>query len=116
MTMLFFETRVGPSKIAGTGVFSMTHIPRGAIVGDLTHECAILTQDAYQEAQRAGDQWVILRAVRAFGEMFAYNGPATPGAEVVSEDEDYINHSGNPTFLYHCGICLHGVISLPGRS
>ena len=102
--MLFFETRVGPSPIAGKGVFSMTRIPRGAIVGDLTHKCEFLTEDEYHEAQRAGDRWVIQRAVRAVGRLFVYGAPATEETEIAFENEDYTNHNGNPTLLYHCGI------------
>jgi len=92
------------SRVAGKGVFSTTSIPRGAIVGDFTHEYEFLTEDEYQDAQRAGDRFVIQRGSRAFGPLFGYRPRAAQETEVILQNDDYTNHSENPTLLYHCGI------------
>jgi SET domain len=101
--VLFFATRIAASPIAGRGVFATTNIPRGTIVGSFTHRCTFLSEEDYRSAQLAGDQWVIKKAVRAIGRLFAYIGPATPAAKLALLNEDYTNHSENPSLLYHCG-------------
>jgi len=82
---------------SGAGIYvigyrgAATRIPRGAIVGDLTHECEFLTADEYQTAQRAGDRLVIQRAVHAIGALFVYHAPTTKEIG-VGEELRYSTH------------------------
>jgi hypothetical protein len=102
--VLLVETRVGPSRVAGKGLFAMTDIPCGAIVGDFVYKCELLTEEEYEEAQRNGDRLVLRRAVRSVGPRFVYGTWSTEGAPPAFLNEDYMNHSENPNLLYHCGI------------
>jgi hypothetical protein len=96
--MLFYKVEVRPSPIAGRGLFSKEAISKGAIIGLLAHATPIMTEEEYQEAQRHGEQLIILSAVRLAGKYFIYGEQIT--------DEEYINHSADPTMLYHCGIAF----------
>lgn len=94
--MFLFRTELRDLRIAGTGVFALEPIPRGAIAGFLNYKVNIVTEEQYQQAQRDGDLLLIQSAVRWIGDYFLHN--------TENENEDYINHAENANLLYHCGI------------
>jgi SET domain-containing protein len=96
--MLFYETEVQESPVSGRGLFAKDFIPKGAVIGDLTHGASLITEAEYQEAQRRGEHVIIMSAVRLVGKYFIF------GHEITKEE--YINHSEDPTMLYHCGLAL----------
>jgi SET domain-containing protein len=96
--MLFYQAEVRESPVAGRGLFSKEPIPKGAVVGFLARQAPLMTEDEYQDAQHRGEQVIIMSAVRLAGKYFIY------GSEI--SDEEYINHSSDPSLLYHCGIAF----------
>lgn len=101
--MIFFKTGVRDSGISGKGIFALEPIPRGAIIGDLTFDAKIITEEAYQQAQRDGNLHMIKCAIRVAGSLYVYTTPPRL-SEGILDNEDYINHSTNPNMLYHCGL------------
>ena len=96
--MLTVKTKVGNSPIQGLGLYADEFIPKGKLIGLFPYQADLLTEDEYQDAQRAGNEVIIWSAVRWIGNYFL------TGTEIGSEER--INHSSNPTMLYHCGLCF----------
>jgi hypothetical protein len=101
--MLFFESEVSLSKIEGLGLFAMENIPGGSVVGNLSSDCIYMSEKKYNEAQIEGDPAVIQSGIRMVKSIFMINNPSEDN-EFLYKNEDYLNHSQNPTLLYHCGI------------
>jgi SET domain-containing protein len=94
--MLFVDAEVCESKIAGSGLFLRSPAGKGAIVSIHAVDAQLLTQAEYQEAQRQGNELAIRSGIRWVGRYFLH-------AKVMPV-ESYINHSDDPSLLYHCGI------------
>lgn len=96
--MIFFKTEVKDTGTYGQGLFLLEHVKKGEIIGILTMDCGVMTEDEYQREQAVNNEIIVMTAVRWIGRYFLY------GDKIGSEE--YINHSKNPTMLYHCGICF----------
>lgn len=96
--MLYVKYEVRPSEINGKGLFLLESVQKGQIIALSVTDANYSTEREYQEEQSKGDDLMIMTAVRYVGKHFIYT--------TFIEDEDYINHSENPTVLYHCGICF----------
>jgi hypothetical protein len=94
--MLFFDTEIRESKIGEKGLFSKEHIQKKAVIGILVLGFPIMTEDAYQEAQRKKQHEIIMTSIRWIDNWFMYGDKIT--------NEEFINHSLNANMLYHCGI------------
>jgi SET domain-containing protein len=94
--MFLYKVETKASAIAGKGVYALEPILAGSVVCVGYYGGLLITEKEYQDAQRRGDQLIIQSAVRAVGEYFIYNSELT--------DDEYINHSGKPNMLYHCGV------------
>jgi SET domain-containing protein len=104
--MIFFKTEVRESGTHGEGLFLLEPVKKGEIIGILTHGCGIMTEDEYQRQQAENNKIIIMTAVRWVGKYFLY------GDAIGSEE--FINHSSDPTMLYHCGVCFATRDLLPG--
>jgi SET domain-containing protein len=96
--MLRVETEVKASTIQGLGLFAVEFIPKGKLIAIFPYGAEILSEDEYQNEQRAGNEVIIWSAVRWIGDYFL------TGDEIGKEER--INHSSDPTMLYHCGLCF----------
>ena len=96
--MIFFKTEVKDTGTYGRGLFLLEPVTKGQIIGILTMDCGVMTEDEYQSEQAANNEIIVMTAVRWIGRYFLY------GDKIGSEE--FINHSENPTMLYHCGICF----------
>lgn len=96
--MLFYDAEVRESPVAGRGLFATEPIPKGSVIGWLAQGAPLMTEAEYQDAQRRGEHVIVMSAVRLVGKYFIY------GHEITREE--YINHSDDPSMLYHCGLAL----------
>ncbi|MBL7101055.1 MAG: SET domain-containing protein [Nanoarchaeota archaeon] len=96
--MLCVRTKIKKSGTHGKGLFTLEYIKKGMIVGILAKDAKVMTEEENQKLEKEGDKIVIQTAVRWVGNYFLYSD--------VIENEDFINHSDNPSLLYHCGICF----------
>ncbi len=96
--MLYVKAEVKNSNIHGKGLFLLEPVKKGQIMILLAHNSKLMTEEKYQEEQRKNNKIITMSALRYVGKYFLYD-------EEI-ESEDYINHSSNPTMLYHCGICF----------
>ncbi|MGA3097107.1 MAG: SET domain-containing protein [Bryobacteraceae bacterium] len=94
--MLFIDAEVRDSKIAGSGLFVRSPVPKGAIVSIHAVDAQLLTQAEYQEEQRKGNELVTRSGIRWVGRYFLHARKMPV--------ESFINHSDDPTLLYHCGV------------
>ena len=94
--MLFVRAEVQHSKIAGDGLFVTESVKKGQVVSIHAANSAILTQEQYQEEQRKGNELVVRSGIRWVGRYFLY------AKEMPIES--YLNHSDDPSLLYHCGV------------
>jgi SET domain-containing protein len=94
--MLLVDAEVRESKIAGSGLFLRSPVPKGTVVSIHAADAKLLTQAEYQEEQRNGNELAIRSGIRWVGRYFLRARKMPP--------ESYINHSDEPTLLYHCGI------------
>jgi SET domain-containing protein len=94
--MLFVDAEVRESRIAGRGLFLRSSVRKGAVVSIHAVDAQLLTQAEYQEEQRKGNALAIRGGIRWVGRYFLHAKRMPP--------ESYINHSDDPTLLYHCGI------------
>jgi len=96
--MLCVKTEIRASSLSGRGLFVLEDVPAGHIVGILGHDAPVISEDAYLERLRTDDAVFALTSVRWVGRHFLYGNSIT--------HEEYINHSFEPSMLYHCGICF----------
>ena len=96
--MLLIKTEVKESPIQGLGLFAAENAKKGQLLGVFSYQADILTEKEYQDEQRKGNELIILSAVRWIGEIFLTSDHIGP--------EERINHSSDPSMLYHCGLCF----------
>lgn len=104
--MLFVDAEVRESRIAGSGLFLRSSVKKGAVVSIHGVDAKLVTQAEYQEEQRKGNDLAVRSGVRWVGRYFLY-AKAMPV-------ESYINHSDDPTLLYHCAISFARTDMKPG--
>lgn len=104
--MLFCRTEVRELQIHNKGLFLLEPVNKGKIIGILAKDCGIMTESEYQREQANDNRIIIMTAVRWAGSYFLYGDSMW--------NEDFINHSENPSMLYHCGICLATRDLMPG--
>ncbi len=96
--MLLIKIEVRDSPIQGLGLFAVEKANKGKLLGVFAYKADILTEQEYQEEQRKGNDVIIWSAVRWIGEIFLTGNSIGP--------EEHINHSCDPSTLYHCGLCF----------
>jgi hypothetical protein len=94
--MLFIQAAVGNSAISGKGLFTQEPVGKGTVVSIHAVDSVVVTEEQYQEEQRKGNDLAIRTGIRWVGNYFLYAKENRP--------EAFINHSTNPSLLYHCGI------------
>jgi len=94
--MLFVNAAVQDSAISGKGLFVKDPVRKGTVVSIHGADAVVLTEEQYQEKQRKGNQLVISTGIRWVGRYFLHAKESRP--------EAFINHSTDPSLLYHCGI------------
>ncbi len=94
--MLFIQAAVGDSAISGNGLFTQEPVRKGTVVSIHAVDSVVVTEEQYQEEQRKGNELAIRTGIRWVGKYFLYARESRP--------EAFINHSTNPSLLYHCGI------------
>ena len=96
--MLYMDTELRESKISGLGLFTLVSVRKGSVVANFGHDCELISEKGYQEEQKKGNELLIKSGVRWVGKNFLYNNQIG--------NEEYINHSNQPTLLCHCGVCF----------
>ncbi len=96
--MLYVKTEIKNSDVNGKGLFLLENVKIGQIIALFAENSKYITEEEYQEEQRNNNEIIIMSGVRYVGKYFLYT-------EEIG-NEEYINHSSNPTVLYHCGICF----------
>lgn len=92
--MLIVPTYVGPSKIAGNGLFAKEPIKRGAVVyARQEHSYKVIPRDIAEKLPKVVQQTLRHRATLREN-----------GWNICWDDGQFINHSDNPNLAYnHCG-------------
>ncbi|MBI4014396.1 MAG: SET domain-containing protein [Candidatus Aenigmarchaeota archaeon] len=96
--MLCVKASVRNSKIHGMGLFASENIEKGAIVAIFTEGVKITDEKGYLRMAKKKDKTFEQTSVRLAGDYFLYKDKI--------ESEDFINHSDDPSLLYHCGVCF----------
>jgi SET domain-containing protein len=96
--MLVVDTEIKSSNLKGNGVFSRQYIKKGTVVGFLSINVNLISEEEYNKAQANGDTVIIKTGARYIGRYFLCKDKI--------ENEEYFNHSFKPNVLYHCGICF----------
>ena len=87
--MLLIRTRIGPSRIHGTGVFALEEAAAGAVVWRYEPDFDRLIGDAELAAAPP--------AFRAFLDTYAYRSLEVPGGVILPCDHArFLNHSDDP--------------------
>lgn len=94
--MLLVKAVTRESEIAGKGLFVEEAVRKGTVVSLHAADATVLTEQEYQHEQRIGNELVIRTGIRWVGPYFLYAQEERP--------EAFINHSTDPSLLYHCGI------------
>jgi len=94
--MLLIQAAVEDSAISGKGLFTREPVRKGTVVSIHAVDSVVVTEEQYQEEQRKGNELAIRTGIRWVGKYFLYAKEIRP--------EAFINHSTNPSLLYHCGI------------
>lgn len=102
--MLFFKTKVRHSRISGRGLFAKEFIKAGSVIGDMSPGCRHIPEIYYQTAQIEGDEQVIHTGIRLAKDIFIYRPENKSRKDILYDNEVLINHSNEPTMLYHCGL------------
>ena len=104
--IIFIKTEI-KKTITGKGLFSLEFVKKGSLIANFAQDAkGIITEEEYQLEQKKGNQLIIMSAIRWVDKYFLY------GDYIGSEE--YINHSYEPSMLYHCGICIAARDMKPG--
>lgn len=87
------------SPISGTGVFANEDIKQGEVIMLWSLKAFVVSENEYNEAQKANNQIMIQTGCRYVDGIFLYT-------DEKPRLENYVNHSFTPNMLYHCGICF----------
>ena len=68
--MITVPTSVKSSPISNKGLFTDTLIPKGMVVGFLTHQTKLISEFGYQKGQFEGDNLIIMTGIRWVGDYF----------------------------------------------
>ena len=100
--MSYKNLTVKRSKIEGYGLYTNEFICKGEIIMFWMANAHLIKELDYNIQQSKDDRQMIATGARYVGDMFLYTdiGPRK------DRYENYINHSFNPTVLYHCGVCF----------
>jgi hypothetical protein len=103
--MLFFDTEIKSSKLGGLGCFVTCAVDKGAIAGILVYRGRLIKESEYLEALSRGESAALRTGTRWVGSYLTIDDPHDPFV-IASPNEAFINHSFDPTLLFHCGICF----------
>lgn len=103
--MLFVATEIKPARCGGMGCFATEAIAKNAIVGILVYRGRLVSEDAYLETLRAGSEAAQCTGTRWVGSYFTVEDQRDEFV-ISNPHEAFINHSYEPTLLFHCGICF----------
>lgn len=94
--MLLVKAEARDSAIAGKGLFLEQTVLKGTVVSLHGADAIVLTEQQYQHEQSIGNDLAIRTGIRWVGPYFLVSKSERP--------EAFINHSKDPSLLYHCGI------------
>ena len=86
--MLLVKTKIGPSTIAGIGLFANQFIPKGTPVWKFQKDFDLeLSKEQFENLSEAAREQVL---------NYCYFNPKTEHYIVCSDDARFLNHSDNP--------------------
>lgn len=103
--MLFVDAETRASPGCGRGCFTRASVTAGSVVAILVYRGTLVTENEYLAALAQGSGPALRTGTRWVGPHFTIEDPRDRG--VISDPrEEFINHSFDPTLLFHCGICF----------
>lgn len=86
--MLLVKTKIGPSKIAGIGIFANELIPKGTYTWRFKKGFDIRVDENYPDT--------LPEPAKSFFRTYAYQNPETLNYILAADDARFCNHSDTP--------------------
>lgn len=117
--MILADIEVRNSEIEGRGVFLKQHVGKGELLIIYTYGISELIQkEHHDEACRDMDNSphpdIVNSSVRYVHNWFIYDAYTKHDTCFGSRDGDFVNHSFDPSMIYHCGLCFAARDLKPG--
>lgn len=105
--MFLVKVEVRPSTIDGKGVFLVESAKKGDVLLIYTYgNSELIEKKTYDFRYRHDDRDVMQSGLRYINNWFIYDNYMKYHTSFGNDDGDFVNHSFNPTMIYHCGICF----------
>lgn len=105
--MFFVSIEVSDSNIHGYGVFSKEPVRKGEIIAViLCNISKIIDKKQFIKARNEQNKDILSNGIRYIYDYFVFDDYIANGLNFGHNKYDYINHSFNPTMIYHCGMCF----------
>lgn len=109
--MILAEHEIRESAIEGRGVFLKCGVKKGELLVIYTYGISELIHKDYhdqvcRDLDNSPHQDVVDSSVRYVDNWFIYDAYSKHNACFGSREGDFVNHSFEPTMIYHCGLCF----------
>lgn len=109
--MILADIEIRNSGIEGRGVFLKEEIKKGTLLIIYTYGISeLIHKDQHDEACADMDNSphadIINSSVRYIENWFIYDAYTKHGTQFGEREGDFINHSFEPSMIYHCGLCF----------
>ncbi len=109
--MILAGHEIRESGIEGRGVFLTADVKKGELLVIYTYGISELIHKEYhnevcRDLDNSPHPDVTDSSVRYIGDWFIYDAYSKHGSCFGSREGDFVNHSFEPTMIYHCGLCF----------
>ncbi len=109
--MILADIEVRSSEIEGRGVFLTKDIKKGTLLIIYTYGISELIHKDYhdevcRDIENSPCPDIVDSSVRYVHDWFIYDNYSKHNCSFGGRDADFVNHSFNPSMIYHCGLCF----------
>jgi len=109
--MILADIEVRNSEIEGNGVFLRQDVERGRLLIIYTYGISELIHKDYhdevcRDIENSPCPDIVDSSVRYVHDWFIYDNYTRHNTSFGGRETDFVNHSFNPSMIYHCGLCF----------
>lgn len=109
--MILAEVEIRSSAIEGKGIFLKHDVVKGELliiytygISELIHKD--LHDEACRDIENSPHPDIVDSSIRYVHNWFIYDAYTRHDTAFGNREEDFVNHSFNPSMIYHCGLCF----------
>jgi hypothetical protein len=117
--MILADIEVRTSEIEGRGVFLKQNVEKGELLIIYTYGISELIHkdqhdDACSDFDNSPHPDIVDSSIRYVHNWFIYDAYTKHNTSFGCREGDFVNHSFDPSMIYHCGLCFAARDLVPG--